>query len=150
MVKDTDKPRIDPASSTVAHANASDAPPNVEVPEQSHVRTTTPQDQDLPVGLPAAGAAPNVVPNLRPEGTGPTGLAVGEVKTNTAKKDQLSAFLAITGYKASDVIGSSADRRTFVTSNGGKYELSPKGKKVRVLSGPIPLGPKKDEEEDDD
>lgn len=53
-----------------------------------------------------------------------------------APKKDLDAFLKVSGYRASDVLGSNAANRTFVTANGGKYLLSPKGTRLRVLSGP--------------
>lgn len=54
-----------------------------------------------------------------------------------ASKSQLASFLKITGYKQADVIGSNESRRTFVTSNGGKYVMNKKGTTVRVISGPV-------------
>jgi len=45
-------------------------------------------------------------------------------------------FLKLSGYRASDVIGSNPKARRFITSNGGKYALSPNGKSIRTLSGP--------------
>jgi hypothetical protein len=81
-----------------------------------------------------AEKAPAVIPNLEAD----SDASVGAVNTQTAKKDQTAKFLKITGYEASDILGSNAERRTFVTKNGGKYELSPKGTRVRVLSGPNP------------
>lgn len=57
-------------------------------------------------------------------------------KTGKAKFDVVDRFLELSGYKSSDVIGHSDERRTVVTSNGGKYEVSVKGKKLRKLSGP--------------
>lgn len=62
----------------------------------------------------------------------------------TRAKKLLTNFLKLSGYRAGDVTGSNEDRRTFVTSNGGKYQLSPKGTQLKVLSGPLP--PKAEEE----
>ena len=55
---------------------------------------------------------------------------------DAAKGDLVSTFLKLSGYKKDDVIGHHDGRRTVVTSNGGKYEVSPKGKRLRTLSGP--------------
>jgi hypothetical protein len=57
-------------------------------------------------------------------------------KDSDAKSDLVSTFLKLSHYKKEDVIGHHDGRRTVVTSNGGKYEVSPKGKRIRVLSGP--------------
>jgi hypothetical protein len=45
-------------------------------------------------------------------------------------------FLKITGYSERDIIGENPSTRVFVTSNGGKYVLSPKGTAVRTIQGP--------------
>jgi hypothetical protein len=55
-------------------------------------------------------------------------------------------FLKSSGYRAADVIGSNEATRTFVTSNGGKYVLSPRGTKIRTLSGPLTPSELKEEE----
>lgn len=60
-----------------------------------------------------------------------------ELKEDNSKATKLrGAFLKLSGYKASDIVGENASTRTFVTGNGGKYVLSPKGTKLRILSGP--------------
>lgn len=60
-----------------------------------------------------------------------------EEKAKSSKKDDLVAqFLRVSGYKSSDVIGHSDERRTVVTSNGGKYEVNKKGTRVLKLLGP--------------
>jgi hypothetical protein len=55
-----------------------------------------------------------------------------------AKKDfdLVDKFLELSDYEKKDVHGFSKERRTVVTTNGGKYEISPKGTRVRVLQGP--------------
>lgn len=67
-------------------------------------------------------------------------MAKTEKTEKPAPEGPLKQFLKLTGYEESDVIGSNTSTRTFVTGNGGKYELSPKGTRVRVLSGPNPPG----------
>ena len=67
------------------------------------------------------------------------------------KSDLVTTFLGLSGYKKEDVIGHHDGRRTVVTSNGGKYEVSKKGKRVRVLSGPeTPASLEAAAEEDDE
>jgi hypothetical protein len=60
-------------------------------------------------------------------------------------KKLLGNFLKLTGYTSKDVIAQNETARIYVTSNGGKYQLSAKGTQVKVLSGPLP--PKATEEE---
>jgi len=65
-------------------------------------------------------------------------VAEEEAKKPTAisgKGDHLAAFLKASGYKESAVDGQNNKTRTFVTTNGGKYQLLKSGK-VRTLSGP--------------
>lgn len=45
-------------------------------------------------------------------------------------------FLKLTGYTEKDLLGFNPATRTFVTSNGGKYVLHPKGTSYRKLLGP--------------
>ena len=52
------------------------------------------------------------------------------------KETVLERFLKLSGYRESDLTGYDAKARRFVTSNGGKYALSPSGKNIRTLSGP--------------
>ena len=47
-------------------------------------------------------------------------------------------FRQLTGYKSADILASNLKRKIWVTSNGGKYQMDPKGTKVRVLHGPPP------------
>lgn len=71
-------------------------------------------------------------------------------KASSKAESLRDRFLELSGYEDSDIIGANAERRTFVTSNGGKYEVSPKGKKLRRLAGPptpVELEPEEEEEE---
>lgn len=71
--------------------------------------------------------------------------------TRSTKFDLVDRFLELSGYEKKDVIGHSDERRTVVTSNGGKYQLSPSGKKIRVHAGPdTPAMIAEREEEEDD
>jgi hypothetical protein len=74
-----------------------------------------------------------------------------EIPSKAAKKGDLVAqFLKVSGYKEADVIGHSDERRTVVTSNGGKYEVSKKGTKLRKILGPdTPATAAASEEEDE-
>jgi len=47
----------------------------------------------------------------------------------------LTAFLSRSGYKPTDILVFSNQSRTFVTSNGGKYQLTKNGG-IRTLKGP--------------
>ena len=102
----------------------------------------------------AAAAGPeNSTPN--PDKTRPgdrTAAAQTTPNVKPSKKfDLVDKFLELSGYKAGDVIGHSDERRTVVTSNGGKYEVSKKGTKLRKLAGPdTPASLAAVEEEDDD
>lgn len=49
-------------------------------------------------------------------------------------EDLLDRFLRLSGYDAADVDSHNVQRRTFATTNGGKYQLTKNG--VRRLSGP--------------
>lgn len=54
-----------------------------------------------------------------------------------ANRDKLvSVFRKITGYAEEDIWGVNENAYTVTTSNGGKYQVSRDGQKVRVLSGP--------------
>jgi hypothetical protein len=64
---------------------------------------------------------------LEPRGTQTSAAAV------TAKN--LAVFLKRSGYEKSDVISASEAKRTYVTSNGGKYQLTKQGE-IRILKGP--------------
>lgn len=141
-------PDADAEVDAATGADTTPPPENVEVASRTHVRESTSQSADLPIGVEPAVATPAIVPGLLDDH--PRGITAGAVQLDNASDKQLAAFLRITGFRKSDVIGSSKTRRTFVTANGGKYELSPKGKKVRVLSGPTPPGPESTEEGDDE
>ena len=59
--------------------------------------------------------------------------------TVASTADKVEArFRQLTGYKAGDILSSNLKRKIWVTSNGGKYQMDPKGTKVRVLQGPLP------------
>lgn len=53
-----------------------------------------------------------------------------------ASAELTNTFLKLSGYKAADISGSNQARRTFVTTNGGKYLVSKTGKALRHLLGP--------------
>lgn len=57
-------------------------------------------------------------------------------KKGSKKFDVRTKFLDLSGYEDRDVLAVNDSRRTVVTSNGGKYEVSPKGTRLRKLSGP--------------
>lgn len=61
-----------------------------------------------------------------------------------------AAFLKKTGYRESDILSSDYQRYTFVTKNGGKYQLNRKGTEVKVLQGPLPPRKKSIEAPDPD
>lgn len=46
------------------------------------------------------------------------------------------AFLKASGFKVTDILDSNPKTRVFVTNDGGKYRLTPKGRVLR-LSGPL-------------
>jgi hypothetical protein len=75
---------------------------------------------------------------------------MAETTAASTAKTALDNFLKLTGYKASDIVGSNIARRTFVTSNGGKYIVNRNGKAVRVALGPDYPNSKKTEEGDDE
>jgi len=56
----------------------------------------------------------------------------------TEKKEDSSLrgkFLKLTGYKSADILDQNDRRRVFVTTNGGKYQIT-KTDKIRRLAGP--------------
>jgi len=82
----------------------------------------------------APKAAPEVLSKTvtqTPEST--TTTVVVSTEASEALKDR---FVKLSGYKASDLIGSRGSTRTFVTSNGGKYQLNQKGNELTTLQGP--------------
>ena len=66
-----------------------------------------------------------------PEST--TTTVVVSTEASEALKER---FAKLSGYKTSDLIGSRGATRTFVTSNGGKYQLNQKGNELTTLQGP--------------
>lgn len=88
----------------------------------------------------AAAKAAGPEPAKNPDKTRPGDSTASEQTVPRVKAsknfDLVERFLDLSGYAKSDVIGHSDERRTVVTSNGGKYEVSVKGKKLRKLSGP--------------
>ena len=63
----------------------------------------------------------------------------------SAKSSLIESFCKSTGYEPSDVIGANTTTRTVVTANGGKYQVSSKGR-VRNIIGPEAPGRKSDDE----
>lgn len=92
------------------------------------------------ITVPAAKAAQgNPTPNpdkTRPGDRAAEDQTVGKKAKPSKSFDLRDRFLDLSGYKASDIIGSNDERRTVVTANGGKYEVSKKGTRLRKLSGP--------------
>jgi hypothetical protein len=68
----------------------------------------------------------------------PTTEPKSAASTKQANARMLDRFLELTGYEEDDVIGSNFKSRTFVTSNGGKYEMNKAGKVIKVVAGPNP------------
>jgi hypothetical protein len=54
----------------------------------------------------------------------------------SAFEQMRSAFLSITGYGPSELLSANAESRTFMTRNGGRYQLSEDLKRVKRLAGP--------------
>lgn len=87
-----------------------------------------------------------IVPHATPEVV--QALTVG---VKDASTELTSRFLALTGFKAEEVIGSNSARRTFSTTGGGKYQVTKNGKAVRVILGPnYPKGIEEAEEADEE
>lgn len=87
------------------------------MPETTEAKTTT---TTKPAAKPAARATAERSPDSSPE----------------KSESLLDRFLKASGYKANDVDGQNDRTRTFVTTNGGKYQLLRSGK-VRRLQGPF-------------
>lgn len=102
----------------------------------------------------AAAKAAGPEPAKNPDKTRPgdaTNQAQATPKVKASKSfDLVERFLSLSGYDKGDVIGHSDERRTVVTSNGGKYEVSKKGSKLRKLSGPDTPADKEAATEEDD
>lgn len=101
-------------------ANAAPAPdPDADL--------TTPQFAGQPNPAATTPAAPQTKAERKAENA-----------SASTKRDEgalVDEFLKRSGYKREDVLGSSAERRTVVTSNGGKYVVARDGG-IMVLSGP--------------
>jgi len=50
----------------------------------------------------------------------------------------LGTFLKLSGYKKSDILAWNEDRRTVVTTNGSKYQVSRDKKQLKILTGAVP------------
>ena len=64
--------------------------------------------------------------------------AESEAPTEKKKVSLTGAFLRLSGYTKEDIFAYSAERRTVVTKNGGKYLVSKTGRQLKVLAGPMP------------
>lgn len=53
-----------------------------------------------------------------------------------ADEELTKKFLQLSGYKVEAITGSNQARRTFVTSNGGKYAISKSLRAIRTIQGP--------------
>jgi hypothetical protein len=62
-------------------------------------------------------------------------MVVPAVADTSASEAQVTRFLKLTGYRNSDLHGTNKTG-TFVTTNGGKYQMDKAGKKIDILSGP--------------
>lgn len=62
---------------------------------------------------------------------------VSMAKTTEKKEDASlrGQFLKASGYKAEDILDQNDRRRVFVTTNGGKYQITKSGR-IRRLAGP--------------
>lgn len=48
----------------------------------------------------------------------------------------LKVFLRLSGFNEGEILGVNYKSLTFVSTSGGKYQMSRDGKRVRKLSGP--------------
>jgi 3-oxoacyl-ACP reductase-like protein len=86
---------------------------------------------------PAATELPKTTPPVenKPTTASASAASVARADDRPVRKSLLTRFCEASGYKESDVVDSSEERRTFVTKNGGKYRFSKSGDVV-WLSGP--------------
>ena len=61
-------------------------------------------------------------------------LAERPITVTSAQRKALLEFLQLTGYGPSDILSLSYQTNTFMTRNGGKYQLS--NHKIKHLAGP--------------
>ena len=132
--KATGTPRIDANEEVTDNTESGENEPRVIQNPDS--------ERPMPVGLPVGVPFPIDVPVIAQQVTAGSTPPVVDVNNAPLRKN----FLILTGYKVSDIIGFNEASRIFVTSNGGKYQLSKKGTQVKVLSGPNP--PSLDEDKD--
>jgi hypothetical protein len=162
--EDTEE-RVQPAQKSVGDSTTATPPPGQEFNTADDAREATAAraargelENDLPDGgdartfareasLSASTRAGNEGREIAVLKDDPDVDSAGNRKANSK---QIRAFLKVTGYKESDIIASTESRRTFVTENGGKYLLSPKGSKVRVIAGPAYPNILKEAEEEDE
>lgn len=110
----------------------------------------TQQEQTPEQQADAAATEQKVQARTKP--TTPAVAAVPDSAGNLEANSELTGkFLKLSGYQKSDIIGSNQARRSFVTANGGKYNLTKSGKAIRIQSGPAyPKLVEKAEEEEDE
>lgn len=85
-----------------------------------------------------AATAPATAPAVEPtNGNGKKAKAAASESASTERDNQklVDEFLKRSGYKERDVLSANAERRTVVTANGGKYNVSRDGG-IFVMSGP--------------
>lgn len=100
---------------------------------------------------PAAVSNPPNPDRTRPDDATDEEQTPGKRVKASKKFDLVDRFIELSEYTKKDIIGSNESRRTVVTDNGGKYEVSVKGTKLRKLAGPdTPATRDAREEETDD
>jgi hypothetical protein len=153
MAKETPVERL--AREDAERLAAATAPAGADTSEAVSASNVAATEAAAAVTVPAAEAATgNPTPNpdkTRPGDRAAEDQTVGKRAKPSKSFDLRERFLELSGYTKADIIGSNDERRTIVTANGGKYEVSKKGTRLRKLSGPdTPADREAAAEEDDE
>lgn len=106
------------------------------------------KDATAPDTVPNPTSPPPTARPQEPDASADKGKVIPETKdtkkVSSSSKDVVAIFCKRTGYESDQILSHNEKTRTFVTTNGGKYQLTARG--VRHLSGPTV--PKALEDED--
>jgi hypothetical protein len=122
--KTTDKPEQDPQAGAQAAVRQLDGdPPERGDGDLDRQPNTGSGGDEADGGDAEAGAEP---------------IQLKSAVTDTSEKSLRAKMVKLVGVKDDQVLGFNAERRTLVTSEGGKYKLSADGKQLIHLMGPAP------------
>jgi hypothetical protein len=88
-------------------------------------------------------------PKAKPAAKAKTTPPAVDAKAGAGDSTKAKMLKAI-GAKAEDVLAYNAEAKILVTKQGGKYQLTADGNKLKHLAGPAPTGGKKAAADEDD